>query len=431
MVGFRGTIESHHHTETVKLPLKDGQDGTAVIPFNELVNSVGLKDKSRFYLHPAYWSGDIQTLALYFTDCSRNYQVYYGRRVITLEDGATLSADFVLPPPASEEEFMAKVPDHHPEGWPRLHPRTRFLSPQELEQQGSDDTKPILIISHGLGGGSHEPITKAIAGKQYSQGFDVVVLHARGCGRSKISTPELFNGLATDDLRNFLKVLRKLYPSRPFYGVGLSFGSTILTNYLGEEGDKSEYTAAAVLSNPWDFADSAIHISTRFWSKLIFLKPITSTLTTIVRSNRKMLLQRPMVTEEMVNAKYNSTVEFDAAFTSKFYGFQTPFQYYRAASSVNRLLRVKTPLLAISSFDDPVVGIHSIPTYEAEANPYVVLLKTDLGGHLAYIQWDGESWAANKISDYFKAFNETVDTTKRPVSDYEATKSVYDAKLCF
>lgn len=419
MVGFRGTVENIHAESTIKLPLRDGEEGTGVIPFDQLVNQIDeLKDGSRFYLNPLYWNGDLQTIGFSIADYSKVYQVYYGRRVLTLSDGATLSADYVLDKPDSIEKFQKLVETNHKEGWPKLHPRSRFLDDEEISQLPKDDTKPLLIINHGLGGGSHEPYCKAMAEGAYNKGFDVVVLHARGCGRSKISTPELFCGLVTDDLRYFLKVLRKEYPNRPFFGAGFSFGATILGNYLGEEGDKSEYVATALLSNPWDMVDSCYRLKGRYLSRLLFLKPITETLTRLVKSNRVELLKGDFFTEELVNKKYATVHEFDTNITAPLYGFNSALEYYRKASSVNKIFDIRTPTLIISSTDDPVVGTDSVPTYEAKVNPSLVLIKTDLGGHIAYVRPDGSLWAIDQISEFLDKFQKTVDTSKKATSEF-------------
>ncbi|ODV74714.1 medium-chain fatty acid ethyl ester synthase/esterase [Cyberlindnera jadinii NRRL Y-1542] len=435
MVGFRGTVEQHHHKNTVQLPLKDS-DGSAAatIPLDKLVDSIeGLQDKSRFWLAPTLCHGALQTMYIYGAAADQvKFPVYYGRRVVELPQGGVVSADYVIPQPESSESFKKLVGENFPEGWPKLHPRTRYLSPSEVDALKSEtETRPLVIINHGLGGGSHEPVIRMLTSELHDAGIDAVVLNSRGCSRTKLTTPELFSGLATEDLRYFTKLIQKEYPKRPLFGVGFSFGATILSNYLGEEAGDSPYVAAAVLSNPWDMVDSAYHIQHQLVGKYLFSDSIAFALSRMVKSNRETLSQSPLFTEEKIHKKYHSTVEFDNAITAPEYGFQTAYQYYRAASSVNRLLKIRTPLLAINSSDDPVVGVYSIPNFEAEANPYVVLIKTDLGGHLAFVQHDGKSWAVERIVDYFKAFDKTVDLTKKVESSYKPMVSKYVDKVHF
>lgn len=432
MVGFIGNVESFHSKESVKLHLKNGgEDGTSLIPFSELVNSVTeLKNGSTFYVKPWLFTGDLQTMYFAAADFSKTFQVYYGRRLITLPDGGTVTADFSIPAPDSEKEFNELAEKHLPEDWPKQHPRTRFLTPEEIISQGSDDEKPLVVICHGLGGGSHEPVIRSLVEKLNKvDGFEAVVLNSRGCSRSKLSTPELFNGLATDDLRNFVKLLKEIYPNRPLYAVGFSFGATILANYLGEEAENTVFTAAALLSNPWDMVDSSYRFPSRFLSRFLFQQAATQFLVRLIKSNRKAMSENPLVTEETINHKYTSIADFDNRLTAPLYGFPTAFAYYRAASSVNRIMKIHTPLLAINSHDDPMVGVNSIPIHEAQINPYIVQLRTDIGGHLAYVQSDGDSWATKRIAEYFKLFHDMVDATKKPETEYQVPVSKYDYKL--
>lgn len=433
MAGFRGTVEQHHTEQMVQLPLIKSKGPAATIPLNTLVDSIdGMKNGSKFWLAPSLCHGAMQTMYIYGAAADHHkFAVYYGRRLVTIPSGAVVSADYVLPKPESKEAFAKLVDENFPEGWPKLHPRTRYLSPVEVEGLKGDTERPLAIINHGLGGGSHEPVIRMLTSALQSAGIDAVVLNTRGCSRTKLTTPELFCGLATGDIRTFTKMIKEEYPNRPLYAIGFSFGATLLANYLGEEGGDSPYSAAALLSNPWDMVDSAYHIQHEFVGRYLFSGAIAQALQRMLKSNRDALSVDPFFTKEKIFATYNTTVDFDSAFTAPMYGFATAFQYYRAASSVNRLLKIRTPTLAINSTDDPVVGVHSIPTYEAETNPYIMLIKTDLGGHLAYVQSDGRSWAVDRIVDYFKAFTEQVDLTKKVESDYKPMVSKYYDQIHF
>lgn len=48
-----------------------------------------------------------------------------------------------------------------------------------------------------------------------------------------------------------------------------------------------------------------------------------------------------------------SVREFDAAFTTKHFGFDSVSAYYRAASLRDKLQRVRVPLLCLCAADDP------------------------------------------------------------------------------
>lgn len=80
-----------------------------------------------------------------------------------------------------------------------------------------------------------------------------------------------------------------------------------------------------------------------------------------------------------------SVREFDAAFTTKHFGFDSVAAYYRAASLRDKLGRVRVPLLCLCAADDPFQPLDAIPVREAEAAG-VALAVTARGGHIGFLE---------------------------------------------
>ena len=146
----------------------------------------------------------------------------------------------------------------------KLYPRTTYFTEDEWKQEGAGagslDRKPMLVVLHGLSGGSHEvylrhviaplvphgtkdasssPVIGEAEGGSGTRteettdqglGWEVIVLNARGCARSKITSNILFNARATWDVRQMVSWLREKFPNRPLFGIGFSLGANILTN---------------------------------------------------------------------------------------------------------------------------------------------------------------------------------------------------------
>ena len=115
--------------------------------------------------------------------------------------------------------------------------------------------------------------------------FQVVVLNSRGCARSKVTNRQLVTAFFTADIEEFLVREKARHPNRPIYGVGFSFGSTLLVNYLGRVGDKTPLSAAVVVCNPWDMVLSSEKMEKDYWSRTFFSKAITQFLTRMVKVN--------------------------------------------------------------------------------------------------------------------------------------------------
>ncbi|AJP87882.1 Eht1p [Saccharomyces cerevisiae YJM1478] len=435
--GYNGTV-SHIVGEngSIKLHLKDNKEQ---VDFDEFANKYvpTLKNGAQFKLSPYLFTGILQTLYLGAADFSKKFPVFYGREIVKFSDGGVCTADWLIDSWKKDYEFDQSTTSFdkkkfdedekatHPEGWPRLQPRTRYLKDNELEELREVDL-PLVVILHGLAGGSHEPIIRSLAENLSRSGrFQVVVLNTRGCARSKITTRNLFTAYHTMDIREFLQREKQRHPDRKLYAVGCSFGATMLANYLGEEGDKSPLSAAATLCNPWDLLLSAIRMSQNWWSRTLFSKNIAQFLTRTVQVNMGELgvpngslpdhpptVKNPsfymFTPENLIKAKsFKSTREFDEVYTAPALGFPNAMEYYKAASSINRVDTIRVPTLVINSRDDPVVGPDQ-PYSIVEKNPRILYCRTDLGGHLAYLDKDNNSWATKAIAEFFTKFDELV-----------------------
>ncbi len=105
--------------------------------------------------------------------------------------------------------------------------------------------------------------------------------------------------------------------------------------------------------------------------------------------------------------KQTKTWQFDSVYTCHTIGYSNPFEYYRDASPVNRILKIHTPTLILNSTDDPAVGVR-LPWMEVETNPHLCMVETDLGGHLGYVQSSGKFWCVQLVEEFFAKFDELI-----------------------
>lgn len=88
----------------------------------------------------------------------------------------------------------------------------------------------MLVVLHGLSGGSHEIYLRAVLEPLVDAGWEACVVNSRGCAMSKITTAVLYNARATWDLRQVVKWCRQRWPKRRLYGIGFSLGANIMVN---------------------------------------------------------------------------------------------------------------------------------------------------------------------------------------------------------
>ncbi|KAL6719633.1 hypothetical protein ACLMJK_001554 [Lecanora helva] len=249
LLGYAKT-SFYSHNCSITLPAKDGNPATNLLDFCKKITP-------DCKLNPLLFNGHLQT----FWTAVRSYDIpiYYRRRIFHAEDSAfagTFAVDFVVPPYDGDDAA--------------LPPRTTYYEDTEVERIGSSDSRPMLVTLHGLSGGSHEIYLRHVLRPIVENGWEACVINSRGCAKSKITTPVLYNARATWDIRQIIRWLRKTFPNRPFFGIGYSLGANILVNaslpiqYIGEEGEACELKAAVVCSNPWNLDVSSMALQ-RTW----------------------------------------------------------------------------------------------------------------------------------------------------------------------
>ena len=206
----RATMEFCYSRSPLNLRMRDGK----TISLPELCRSI----LPPCNLNPFIFNGDVQTMWTVMK--SQDVPIYYKRHVFENDDPTytgSFAVDFVVSP-------------YH-ESDPSLPPRTAQLTDTEFQSLDSDDSKPMLVLLHGLSGGSYELYLRhVVAPLAGDGGWEACVVNARGCAMSKITTSVLFNARATWDVRYVVKWLRKTFPNRPLFGMGFSLGANILAN---------------------------------------------------------------------------------------------------------------------------------------------------------------------------------------------------------
>lgn len=169
-------------------------------------------------LNPFLFNGHLQTI---WTVLARDsVPIYYKRRIFENDDPiytGQFSVDFVTKPNNDSD--------------PNLPPRTTYFTDQEFENIGSLDTRPMLVLLHGLSGGSHELYLRHVLAPLVDDGrWEACVIISRGCSKTQITTSVLYNARATWDVRHTVKWLKETFPNRPLFGIGFSLGANIITN---------------------------------------------------------------------------------------------------------------------------------------------------------------------------------------------------------
>ncbi|TFK46444.1 AB-hydrolase YheT [Heliocybe sulcata] len=280
-----------------------------------------------------------------------------------------------------------------------------------------------VIVIPGLTGGSeHAYITafsEAICLGQSPVPIRCVVCNYRGCSNTPIVTPKFYHGGGTQDLRCAILYLMTAFPGHKLFGIGFSLGSNVLVKYAGEEGKRCPLTGIISLGNIWDYVQAAKHMETGPWLNRFFYKYMLGRAIREVVMKHPNMYGLPAISEGKLRTRLRSAsmsvllhtrwVSFElcvANFLCPLFGFASTQDYYARTSSMRYIDKVAIPCLALNSRDDPIVPPQCLPFCQALASPWFILATTRYGGHIGWVDEDGNRWYIKPVLEFIQALHQ-------------------------
>ncbi|KAH8812900.1 putative hydrolase, alpha/beta fold family [Xylogone sp. PMI_703] len=366
--------------------------------------------------NPLLFNGHLQTIwTVLMPD---DVPVYYKRKIFDSDNVAYpghFATDFVVPryeisrdPEVIDAARKYTLPDGLP-------PRTGFFTHKELLMMPSRDSRPMLVVLHGLSGGSHEEYLRHVLSSLLAdKTWEACVVNSRGCSQTKITSGVLYNARATWDVRQVVKWLRNTFPNRPLFGIGFSLGANVLATYLAEEGENCELKAAVFCANPWNIEVCSLHLQRSLVGLEVYSRAMGSSTRRLFEQHAAELSMNPRVNPEAVR-KIIYQHEFDRELQCSTWGYPTEGAYYRDASCIDSIFSIKIPFFAIHAEDDPIATRDAIPYQEFSKTPYGVLMTTSWGGHLGWYDDDGSRWFVKPVCNFLNQMAKEIDLQAPPM----------------
>jgi predicted alpha/beta-fold hydrolase len=247
--------------------------------------------------------------------------------------------------------------------------------------------RPTVLILHGLEGSSQSQYVLGNANKLWRAGCNILRMNMRNCGGSgrfdmARLTPTLYHsGLSSD----VLQVLRFFIDAAALQSVsliGYSMGGNLVLKLAGELGTDAPPQLRCVVgvSPAVDLAASAdaLHeVSNRFYEHK-FLR-------TLLKRFRRKTMLFPRAFDPQMATGIASLREFDDRITALYSGFRSADDYYYRAAAARVLDRIAVPTLILHAADDPFIRFTPETRDKITANPYIMWLETEHGGHCAFL----------------------------------------------
>ena len=260
---------------------------------------------------------------------------------------------------------------------------------------------PTLVMWHGLEGSATSTYMLTTATKAFRRGFNVVRMNVRNCGGTEQLTPTLYHGGLTTDLRVVIEELIVSDGLSRIVIAGFSLGGNMVLKLAGEYGNSPppEIKAIGAVSPSIDLSAGRDFLNLR--RNLVYQRNFLFYLKRRLRRKEKLY---PGSYDVAGLNRIRSIEQFDDRFIAPAFGFDGVDDYYRKASSRSYIGRIRIPTLIIHAKDDPFIPFEPLTDPSIEANPFVLVMATDKGGHVAFVSanLDDEDrfWAENRLIDF-------------------------------
>src|SRR5476649_78778 len=120
--------------------------------------------------------------------------------------------------------------------------------------QDQVDMNPLVVLFHGLEGGSRSQYAAALMAATRDRGWRGVVVHFRGCSGELNRLPRAYHSGDSGEIDWILRRLKQGNATARIFAAGVSLGGNALLKWLGEQRDAANaiVDAAAAISAPVD-----------------------------------------------------------------------------------------------------------------------------------------------------------------------------------
>lgn len=327
----------------------------------QLTQQLKLQD---FIPHRVFQRGDTQTLAAYLWPLRARDRTRDEERLFQVESGSQILA------------------------------RCRW--------QSNPTEHATLVMWHGMEGSTASAYMVSTAEKAFRAGWNVVRVNARNCGGTEHLSPTLYHGGLTHDARIVIEELIKKDRLSHLFLAGFSLGGNMILKLAGEYGETppSEVLGVCAISPSVDLRASTLNMAQR--RNWIYHQDFLRRLKNRIRRKKKLF---PDLYDISALSDIHSIEEFDDRFVAPAFGFDDARDYYAKASSLPWIRHIRIPTLIIHAQDDPFIPFAPLRDVSVTANPYVLLIAPERGGHVAFLSANpGEDrfWAENRLVEFFR-----------------------------
>lgn len=268
----------------------------------------------------------------------------------------------------------------------------------DVDWAGAPHAPRLLVLFHGLEGGSASHYARALAARAARQGWRVALPHFRGCSGELNRLPRAYH--SGDSAEAAWLIERFANTGCALYAAGVSLGGNVLLKWLGESGRRAAKLVrrAAAVSAPLDLAASANALD-RGFNREVYARHF---LWTLRRKALEKLRRHPGLYDPARVRAAKTFRAFDDAVTAPLHGFRDAEDYWARASCGPWLAAIAVPTLVLNARNDPFLPARALDAAAASArdNPFLTLEFPATGGHAGFP--DRGDWLVRRILHFLE-----------------------------
>ncbi|RUO26744.1 hydrolase [Aliidiomarina minuta] len=266
----------------------------------------------------------------------------------------------------------------------------------------NENSKPLLILFHGLEGSVRSPYADHLMCAARAKGWHAVTMHFRGCSGRINRTHRAYHSGDTTDARFFINWLAKKNPLKPLAAASFSLGGNMLVKLLGED-PTLPLRAAVAASAPLALGPSSFRIDQGF-SRVYRGHLLGSLKRKVAIKMDAGLVQGFIHINKTELQRLDNFRQFDDKVTAPLHGFANVDDYYDSCSGLRFLPQVRHSLLIIHAADDPFTCEASFATPD-QYHDNVSYELAERGGHVGFIGIANKRpafWLSSRILSYLQ-----------------------------
>jgi predicted alpha/beta-fold hydrolase len=244
-------------------------------------------------------------------------------------------------------------------------------------------SKTVVLLIHGLEGSSESKYIASHSNYLNKNGLDTVCFNLRSCSGEDNLLLATYHSGKTEDVDFVVQHLLDAYNYDDIILVGFSLGGNLTLKYLGEYEPKlsDKIKGGIAVSVPVDITSAETELD-KFKNKL-YIEIFFKTLKNKILEKSHKFPDYNLDKDKLFKA--TTFKHLESLYTVPVFGFKSPEDYWKKASSKPYLSRIEKPTLLINAKDDTFLSAECYPIKEAKQSHNFYLEVTDYGGHCGFM----------------------------------------------